>query len=72
MEKTESMNERALDKIESQIRVLLFDIRMWQDVITGKRVDPSPLLDQEQKLGILKYKNRELEILTHIKMKLEL
>ena len=40
MEKTQSMKDKALNKIEAKIKFLLLEVRALQDEITGKRVKP--------------------------------
>ena len=71
MEKTESMKEKALNKIEAKIKFLLLEIRSLQDEITGKRVKPMGI-SNEQILDVIAFKNRELELYGYLKVKVEL
>lgn len=65
------MKDKALNKIESKIRFILSEVRDIQDQVTGKRVKPFGLTN-EQLLQVIAFKNREIEVLSYIKMKLEL
>ena len=71
MEKTESMKEKALNKIEAKMKFLLLEIRSLQDEITGKRVKPMGI-SNEQILDVIAFKNRELELYGYLKVKVEL
>ena len=71
MEKVESMKDKALNKIEAKIKFLLLEIRALQDEITGKRIKPMGITNA-QILDVISFKNRELEVLTYIKTKIEL
>ena len=71
MGQTESMKEKALNKIEAKMRFLLLEIRSLQDEITGKRVKPMGI-SNEQILDVIAFKNRELELYGYLKVKVEL
>ena len=65
------MKEKALNKIEAKIKFLLLEIRSLQDEITGKRVKPMGI-SNEQILDVIAFKNRELELYGYLKVKVEL
>ena len=65
------MKDKALNKIESKIKFLLLEIRALQDEVTGKRIKPMGITNA-QLLDIIAFKNRELEVLSYIKLKIEL
>ena len=65
------MKDKALNKIESKIKFLLLEIRSLQDEVTGKRVKPMGITN-EQLLYVISFKNKELEVLSYIKTKIEL
>ena len=71
MGQTESMKEKALNKIEAKMKFLLLEIRSLQDEITGKRVKPMGI-SNEQILDVIAFKNRELELYGYLKVKVEL
>ena len=65
------MKEKALNKIEAKMKFLLLEIRSLQDEITGKRVKPMGI-SNEQILDVIAFKNRELELYGYLKVKVEL
>ena len=65
------MKDKALNKIEAKIKFLLLEIRSLQDEVTGKRVKPMGITN-EQLLYVISFKNKELEVLSYIKTKIEL
>ena len=64
------MNDRAIDKITANIQSLLFDLRTYQDLLSGKLVRNLGMTD-EQILNVIKHKNREIELYGYILAKLE-
>ena len=71
MGQVESMKDKALNKIEAKIKFLLLEIRALQDEVTGKRIKPMGIT-KEQLLHVIAFKNKELEVLSYIKLKIEL
>ena len=65
------MKDKDLNKIEAKIKFLLLEIRSLQDEITGKRVKPMGI-SNEQILDVIAFKNRELELYGYLKVKVEL
>ena len=65
------MKDKALNKIEAKIKFLLLEIRSLQDEVTGKRIKPMGITN-EQLLHVISFKNKELEVLSYIKTKIEL